>query len=114
MKFVADLHLHSHFSRATSKQLNLEHLSKWAQLKGVTVVGTGDFTHPGWLDEVEKKLEPAEEGLFKLKEEFARTTAGEVPKACRGEVRFLFTAEISNIYKRHYKVCKVHNLIFSP
>ncbi|MCI0692690.1 UvrD-helicase domain-containing protein [candidate division KSB1 bacterium] len=114
MKFVADLHLHSHFSRATSKQLDLEHLSKWAQLKGVTVVGTGDFTHPGWLDEVEKKLEPAEDGLFKLKDEFARVTAAEVPKACRAEVRFLLTAEISNIYKRLEKVRKVHNLIFAP
>jgi DNA helicase-2/ATP-dependent DNA helicase PcrA len=114
MKFVADLHLHSHFSRATSPQLDLEHLSQWAQLKGVTVVGTGDFTHPGWLDEVEKKLEPAEEGLFKLKEEFARTTAAEVPQACRGEVRFMLTTEISNIYKRLDKVRKVHNLIFSP
>jgi uncharacterized protein (TIGR00375 family) len=114
MKFVADLHLHSHFSRATSPQLDLEHLSQWAQLKGVTVVGTGDFTHPGWLDEVEKKLEPAEEGLFKLKEEFARTTAAEVPKACRSAVRFMLTTEISNIYKRLDKVRKVHNLIFSP
>ncbi len=114
MKFVADLHLHSHFSRATSKQLDLEHLSKWAQLKGVTVVGTGDFTHPGWLDEVEKKLEPTEDGLFKLKDEFARTTAAEVPKTCRAEVRFLLTTEISNIYKRLEKVRKVHNLIFAP
>ena len=114
MKFVADLHLHSHFSRATSKQLDLEHLSKWAQLKGVTVVGTGDFTHPGWLDEVEKKLEPAEAGLFKLKDEFASSTIAEVPKACRGEVRFMLTAEISNIYKRLDKVRKVHNLVFAP
>jgi len=114
MKFIADLHLHSHFSRATSPQLDLEHLSKWAQLKGVTVVGTGDFTHPGWLDEVEKKLEPAEEGLFRLKEEFARTTQAEIPKACRGEVRFMLTTEISNIYTRHGRGRKVHNLIFAP
>jgi len=114
MKFVADLHLHSHFSRATSPQLDLEHLSKWAQLKGVTVVGTGDFTHPGWLDEVEKKLEPAEDGLFRLKDEFSRATQAEVPKACRGDVRFMLTTEISNIYKRLDKVRKVHNLIFSP
>jgi len=114
MKFIADLHLHSHFSRATSPQLDLEHLSKWAQLKGVTVVGTGDFTHPGWLDEVEKKLEPAEEGLFRLKDEFARATQAEVPKACRSEVRFMLTTEISNIYTRHGRGRKVHNLIFAP
>jgi DNA helicase II / ATP-dependent DNA helicase PcrA len=68
MKFVADLHLHSHFSRATSKDLNFEHLSKWAQLKGVHVVGTGDIAHPGWLQEMKQKLEPAEEGLFRLKD----------------------------------------------
>ena len=64
MKFYADVHLHSHYSRATSKNLNLEHLSLWAQLKGIQVVGTGDFVHPGWLDELKEKLEPAEEGLF--------------------------------------------------
>jgi DNA helicase-2/ATP-dependent DNA helicase PcrA len=114
MKFVADLHLHSHFSRATSKQLNLEHVNKWAQIKGVTVAGTGDFTHPGWLDEVQKKLEPAEEGLFKLKDEFARATAAEVPKSCRAEVRFMLTTEISDVYKRLEKVRKIHNLIFAP
>jgi len=56
MKFIADLHIHSHFSRATSKNLNLEYLSKWAQLKGVHVVGTGDIAHPGWLDEMKRKL----------------------------------------------------------
>ncbi len=114
MKFYADLHLHSHYSRATSKQLNLEHLSKWAQLKGITVVGTGDFVHPGWLDELRKKLEPAEAGLFKLKKEFAELTQPEVPKACAGEVRFMLTVEISSIYKRLDKVRKIHNVIFAP
>ena len=114
MKFYADLHLHSHYSRATSKQLNLEHLSKWAQLKGITVVGTGDFVHPGWLDELRKKLEPAEAGLFKLKKEFAALTQSEVPKACMGEVRFMLTVEISSIYKRLDKVRKIHNVVFAP
>ena len=114
MKFYADLHLHSHFSRATSPLLNLEHLSKWAQLKGITVVGTGDFVHPGWLEELRKKLEPAEPGLFRLKREFAAATQTEVPAACAGEVRFMLTAEISNIYKRLDKVRKIHNLVFLP
>ncbi len=114
MKFYADLHLHSHYSRATSKQLNLEHLSKWAQLKGINVVGTGDFVHPGWLDELRKKLEPAEQGLFKLKKEFAELTQPEVPKACAGEVRFMLTVEISSIYKRLDKVRKIHNVVFAP
>ena len=58
MKFYTDLHLHSHYSRATSKNLNLEYLHLWAQLKGIQVVGTGDFTHPGWMKELQEKLEP--------------------------------------------------------
>lgn len=69
MEFIADLHLHSHFSRATAKNLDLEHIAHAAMLKGITVVGTGDFTHPGWFHELEEKLEPAEDGLFKLKKE---------------------------------------------
>ena len=114
MKFYTDLHLHSHYSRATSKDSDLEHLWLWAQLKGIDVLGTGDFVHPGWLDELKKKLEPAEEGLFKLKSQFVKTIEGEVPKACQGQVRFLLSVEISNIYKRLDKVRKVHNLIFTP
>lgn len=115
MKFYADLHIHSHYSRATSRNLNLEHLHKWAQLKGIHLVGTGDFVHPGWLAELQEKLEPApEEGLFRLKPEFARTTQDQVPPACRAEVRFLLSVEISNIYKRLDSVRKVHNLVFAP
>jgi uncharacterized protein (TIGR00375 family) len=114
MKFTADLHIHSHFSRATSPQLNLPHLHKWAQLKGLTVIGTGDFVHPGWLQELKNQLEPAEPGLFRLKEEFARSTQAEVPARCRAEVRFMLTVEISSIYKRGGKVRKVHNIIFAP
>jgi len=114
VKFAADLHLHSHFSRATSKKLNLEYLSLWAQMKGIQVVGTGDFVHPGWLKELQTKLEPAEEGFFKLKSKYASVTKDELPKACQGEVRFLLSCEISNIYKRLDKVRKVHNLLFVP
>ena len=100
MKFVADLHIHSHFSRATSKNLNFEHLTKWAQLKGVHVVGTGDIAHPGWLQEMKQKLEPAEEGLFRLKDDYARAVGSEVFKACQGSVRFMLAGEISSIYKK--------------
>lgn len=114
MHLVADLHIHSHYSRATSKELTLEHLWKWAQIKGVTVVATGDIAHPGWLAEMQQKLAPAEPGLFQLKEEFAATVAADIPPACRGAVRFLLGGEISNIYKRHGKTRKVHNLIFAP
>ncbi len=114
MPFHADLHLHSHYSRATSKNLNLEHLYKWAQLKGIRVVGTGDFVHPGWMDELEEKLVPAEEGLFRLKPEHERAMRDQVPAACRAPVRFMLTVEISNIYKRLGRVRKVHNIILAP
>ncbi len=114
MNIVADLHIHSHYSRATSKDLDFEHLHLWAQLKGVTVVGTGDIAHPGWLEEMHAKLEPAEPGLFRLKDGIAAEVDREVPPACRRPVRFLLAGEISNIYKRHDKVRKVHNVIFAP
>src|SRR3989338_5013315 len=114
MKFYADVHLHSHFSRATSPNLNLEYLWLWAQLKGIQVVGTGDFVHPGWLNELKEKLEPAEEGLFKLKAKYEALTKAELPASCQGTVRFMLSCEISNIYKRLDKVRKVHNVIFAP
>jgi len=114
MKFIADLHVHSKYSRATAKNLDLENLYLWAQYKGIHIVGTGDFVHPKWFKEIEEKLEPAEKGLFKLKEKFAKPIDAQIPKSCQGQVRFMLTVEISNIYKRHDKVRKVHNLIFSP
>ena len=114
MRLIADLHIHSHYSRATSKDLTFEHLARWAQLKGVNIVGTGDIAHPGWLQEMREKLTPAEEGLFQLKPEYAAAVAEAVPPACRQPVRFLLAGEISNIYKRHGAVRKVHNVIFAP
>ena len=114
MKFVADLHIHSRYSRATSKNLDLEHLTKWAQLKGVNLLGTGDISHPGWLQEIKEKLEPAEEGLFRLKEEFLADIQAEVPPACQHPVRFMLAGEISSIYKKNDRVRKVHNVIFAP
>ncbi len=114
MKFYADVHLHSYYSRATSKNLNLEYLNLWGQLKGIQVIGTGDFTHPAWFAELETKLEPAEPGLFRLKKEYRDVTKGELPPACQMDVRFMLTVEISNIYKRLDKVRKVHNCVFAP
>jgi len=114
MQLVADLHIHSHYSRATSKDLTFEHLWKWAQLKGVHIVATGDIAHPGWYQEMQRKLEPAEPGLFRLADEAAAIRAGDVPDACRGTVRFMLAGEISNIYRRHGKTRKVHNVIFAP
>lgn len=114
MKIIADLHIHSHLSRATSKDLDLEHLHGVAQTKGITIVGTGDFTHPAWLAELKEKLVPAEPGLYRLKDEIARPVNEGVPAACRREVRFLLSVEISSIYKRDGKTRKVHNLVYAP
>ncbi len=114
MEFIADLHIHSFLSRATAKNLNLEHLNLWAQLKGITVVSTGDFTHPQWFSELSQKLEPAESGLFELKPEFAAQTAHMVPSGCKGPVRFMLSVEISSIYKKGGKTRKVHNVVFMP
>ncbi len=114
MKYIADLHIHSHYSRATSKNLNLEHLHKWAQLKGLKVVATGDITHPKWLEEMQAKLEPSADGFFRLKSQFVGALQKEVPAACKSDVHFILSGEISNIYKRDGKVRKVHNVVFLP
>ncbi|RMF59939.1 MAG: hypothetical protein D6748_05220 [Calditrichaeota bacterium] len=114
MKIIADLHIHSHFSRATSRDLNFEQLTRWAQLKGVHIVGTGDIAHPGWLKEMQEKLEPAEDGLFRLKQEYLTAIQKEVPKACQAPVRFMLAGEISNIYKKNERVRKIHNVVFLP
>src|SRR6266545_4880481 len=114
MRFIADLHIHSHLSRATSAGLTLEGLARWAQLKGITVVGTGDFTHPAWLAELRDKLVPAEPGLYALRPDLEAAVAEEVPPACRAPVRFLLQVEVSSIYKRAGKVRKVQNLVYAP
>ncbi|MDN5344659.1 MAG: hypothetical protein PWQ18_770 [Clostridia bacterium] len=72
MKFIADLHIHSHYSMATSKDADPENIYRWAVYKGVTLVGSGDFTHPGWRQELKEKLVPAGEGLYRLKDELCR------------------------------------------
>ncbi len=113
MEFYADLHIHSRFSRATSKDLTLSNLWKWAQLKGIKVIATGDFVHPGWLSEIKQQLEPAETGLFKLKQDFIPKDII-LPSACRSEVRFILSVEVANIYKKDGKVRKIHNVIFVP
>ena len=101
MKYIADFHIHSKYSRATSPQMDLENLDKWAKVKGINVLGTGDFTHPEWFKNLEKKLEPAEAGLFKLR----KSNSG---------VRFILTSEISCIYTKKGKVRKIHIIFFAP
>ena len=100
MKFIADLHLHSKHSRATSPQMDLENLNKWAQIKGVKVLGTGDFTHPVWFKELKEKLEPAEAGLFKIKKNKEGT-------------KFILSSEISCIYSKGGRVRKIHIIVFA-
>ena len=101
MKIIADLHIHSKYSRATSPDMDLESLDKWAKIKGITVLGTGDFTHPAWFLNLQKKLQPAEQGLFILKKS-------------QSSMRFLLSSEISCIYKKGGKVRKVHLIIYAP
>ena len=111
MRIIADLHIHSPYSRAVSKEMTLENLDYWARLKGITVMGTGDFTHPAWIKEIKTKLEPAEPGLYKL-----RTAPSLAPPggAKLGATRFLLTVEISSIYSKGGRTRRIHNLIFAP
>lgn len=109
--YIADLHIHSHYSRATSKDCTPEYLDLWAGRKGIDILGTGDFTHPGWREELKEKLIPAEEGLYILKEEYR------MDKDCRTGLqapRFVVSGEISSIYKKNGKVRKVHSVILLP
>ena len=114
MKLIADLHIHSRFSMATSKELDFVALYKSALEKGIGLVGTGDFTHPGWMAEIEEQLIPAEDGLFRLKPELEKRAMLEVPGACIRNVRFVLQVEISNIYKKNDRTRKNHNLVYMP
>ena len=113
MQYIADLHIHSPFSRATSKASNLAGLFAWARAKGINLVGSGDFTHPGWLAQLKDQLIEAEPGFFRLKDE-------NVPAALDNlapepiPIRCTLTAEVSSIYKRHGKVRKIHNILYAP
>lgn len=115
-QYLADLHVHSRYSRATSKGLTPRNLAAHGEIKGLTVVGTGDFTHPGWLDELRRDLAPDGTGLLRLREPAG--LAAEIPwypgVKLTGRVRFMLSAEISSIYKRDGAVRKVHNLVYAP
>ncbi len=107
--YIADLHIHSRFSRATSKDGDAPHLDWWARRKGIGLVGTGDFTHPAWRRELREHLVPAGDGVYALREDLI------LPGAMPGqEPRFVVTGEISCIYKRGGRTRKVHNLILLP
>lgn len=113
MPYIADLHVHSHYSRATSKDLNLESLYQWAKIKGINVVGTGDFTHPEWFAELKEKLQPDGNGFYTLKDPPADPAIPGI-KTKDIDVRFCLTTEISSIYKHGDRVRKNHNLVYAP
>ncbi|MEV0325014.1 UvrD-helicase domain-containing protein [Micromonospora echinospora] len=117
--FVADLHIHSKYSRACSRDLTLPNLGWWARRKGIGVLGTGDFTHPAWYDHLRETLHPAEPGLYRLGPEAERDIARRLPPrladaAEADPVRFMLSVEISTIYKRGDRTRKVHHLIYLP
>jgi len=97
MKFVADFHIHSRYSRATSPDMNIKTLSEYAKLKGISLLGTGDFTHYLWLEELKNTLKDSGNGLFEY-----------------NGVNFMLTGEISSIYSKNGRVRKIHNVIFVP
>ncbi|HDQ25408.1 MAG TPA: DNA helicase UvrD [bacterium] len=101
MRIIADLHVHSKYSRATSREMNIGGIVEWADKKGIGIIGSGDFQHPGYLGELKNRLEPAEEGLFRLR---------------RGKraARVMLSTEISNIFKQGGKTRKIHTLVFMP
>ncbi len=98
MKIFADLHLHSHYSRATSSKMNIENLERYAKVKGLNLLGTGDFTHPSWLDELKRSLTESN-GLFQFKDK---------------DVFFMLQAEVSSIYNQDEQTRKIHNVLLAP
>lgn len=106
MKFVADLHIHSKFARATSPAMEIPYIAQWARLKGVRVIATGDFTHPQWFEHLKQSLIPAEPGLFVWNKDPERETGN--------ATRFMLTVETSHIYSKNGKGHRVHLLVFAP
>ncbi|HYJ67470.1 MAG TPA: UvrD-helicase domain-containing protein [Nocardioidaceae bacterium] len=115
VRFIADLHIHSKYSMACSKDCDLEHLTWWARRKGVTLVGTGDFTHPKWYEHLRESLVAAEPGLFRLRDDLDRDVRRTQPaNLADRDVRFMLSVEISTIYKRADRTRKVHHLVYMP
>jgi len=114
-ELIVDLHVHSHYSRATSKYSNLEGLYYWGKLKGINIIGTGDFTHPDWFLELQEKLVPAEGGLFQLRSDIAKEIDVQLPESVRDSIlRFIPAVEISTIYRKNGMVRKLHQLVVAP
>ena len=118
MEFVADLHLHSKYSRAVSQQMILPEMAKWAVKKGIDILTTGDWTHPLWLREIKSQLEEKEEGMYGLKSQIANSksqiNSNDQNSNIQKEPLFILTTEISSIYKQGEKLRRIHNLLFAP
>jgi PHP family Zn ribbon phosphoesterase len=100
MKLIADLHLHSKYSRAVSPQMILPEIGKWAKIKGIDLIATGDFTHPLWSSEIKVNFEEAGEGLYRVKGQDSPL--------------FILNTEVASIYSQGGKCRRIHNLIFAP
>jgi len=111
---IVDFHIHSKYSHATSKFMDLIALSAWGQLKGIGVMGTGDFTHPVWQRELREQLQEAESGLFEMKPEYRALVDQQVPDSCKASQRFLLSSEISTIFKRNGRCYRTHSIILAP
>ncbi len=122
MRIIADLQIHSKYSRACSHDLTPPNIALWAEKKGISVIGTGDFTHPKWLLELKEHLEEEREGLYRLKTKLPPNLSrpdvhrGTLPSSGEGKIQALFmiTGEVSSIYKQGDKVRRVHNMILVP
>ena len=114
MSFYADLHLHSRYAKATSRNADLVELAWWARRKGITVLGTGDFTHPAWFQELTQRLVPAEPGLYRLRDELELEVALRVPASCRGELRLMLATEVATAYRRDGRGRRMHHLLYAP
>ncbi|MBD3330505.1 DNA helicase UvrD [Candidatus Peregrinibacteria bacterium] len=114
MPFIADLHIHSKYSRACSKNLDLPHIDAWCQIKGIDLVATADFTYPAWFKELNEQLEEVDIGVYKLKDEFRSIAQVFIPESCKRDVRFILSTEISLIYKKGDKCRKIHLVILAP
>ena len=97
MEFIADFHIHSKYSRATSRDMDVKHIAEWAKLKGITLMGTGDFTHHLWLQELKNNLEDLGNGLFKY-----------------NNIYFVLSSEISSIYSKNNRTYRIHNVVLAP
>ncbi|HAK95177.1 MAG TPA: DNA helicase UvrD [Planctomycetes bacterium] len=113
-EMLVDLHVHSRYSRACSRAITPGAIALWARLKGLAVVGTGDFTHPEWLAELEAQLLEDGRGLLSLSPAASEALAAAAPPSCRGDPRFILTTEVCAIYTAAGRTRRIHHIIAVP